>query len=200
MERLTKRDTDGQAMMDCEKCKADWTGKHGKPMDDCTALYCRNRLKDRLAAYEDTGRTPEEVTALGSLFDYALEESKTLTEQLALLNCLRELAEADKDGRLVVLPCKVGDTVWAASGKIIKCEIDEIYLCDSGEIEFLVSFNCDGADCKRCPFNNWTQDCSGECYCDCEYGNGSFKDSDIGKTIFLTREAAEKALEAMKDG
>ena len=200
MERLTKRDTDGQAMMDCEKCKADWTGKHGKPMDDCTALYCRNRLKDRLAAYEDTGRTPEEVTALGSLFDYALEESKTLTEQLSLLNCLRELAEADKDGRLVVLPCKVGDTVWAASGKIIKCEIDEIYLCDSGEIEFLVSFNCDGADCKRCPFNNWTQDCSGECYCDCEYGNGSFKDSDIGKTIFLTREAAEKALEAMKDG
>ena len=30
MERLTKRDTDGQAMMDCQKCKADWTGKHGK--------------------------------------------------------------------------------------------------------------------------------------------------------------------------
>lgn len=29
MERLTKRDVDGQAMMDCEKCKADWTGKHG---------------------------------------------------------------------------------------------------------------------------------------------------------------------------
>lgn len=26
--------------------------------------------------------------------------------------CLRELAEADRDGRLVVLPCKVGDTVY----------------------------------------------------------------------------------------
>jgi hypothetical protein len=25
---------------------------------------------------------------------------------------LRELAKADKDGRVVVLPCKVGDTVW----------------------------------------------------------------------------------------
>lgn len=36
-ERMTKRDTDGQAMMDCEKCKADWAGKHGKPMADCTA-------------------------------------------------------------------------------------------------------------------------------------------------------------------
>lgn len=61
MERLTKRGTDGQAMMDCEKCKADWTGKHGKPMADCTALYCRNRLKDRLAAYEDRECAPEEV-------------------------------------------------------------------------------------------------------------------------------------------
>lgn len=26
-ERMTKRGTDGQAMMDCEKCKADLTGK-----------------------------------------------------------------------------------------------------------------------------------------------------------------------------
>lgn len=38
---------------------------------------------------------------------------------------LEELAEADKDGRLVVLPCKVGDTVWyeeygIANGKLIK--------------------------------------------------------------------------------
>lgn len=88
MERLTKRDTDGQAMMDCEKCKADWTGKHGKPMADCTALYCRNRLLDRLVAYED-------IAELCGGFDR-----------------LRELAEADKDGRVVILPCKVGDTVW----------------------------------------------------------------------------------------
>lgn len=65
MERLTKRDTDGQAMMDCEKCKADWTGKHGKPMVDCTALYCRNRLKDRIAAYEDKVlRFKEELHAM----------------------------------------------------------------------------------------------------------------------------------------
>lgn len=64
MERLTKYDTDGQAMMDCQKCEADWTGKHGKPMVDCTALYCRNRLKDRLAAYEETELTPEEVLSM----------------------------------------------------------------------------------------------------------------------------------------
>lgn len=70
------------------------------------------QMADRLAAYEDTRREPEEVTALGKLFDYALKESKTLTEQLTLLKHIRELAEADKDGRVVVLPCKVGDTVW----------------------------------------------------------------------------------------
>lgn len=70
------------------------------------------QMADRLAAYEDTGREPEEVTALGKLFDYALKESKTLTEQLTLLHHIRELAEADKDERVVVLPCKVGDTVW----------------------------------------------------------------------------------------
>lgn len=60
-ERMTKYDIDGRAVMDCKKCKADWMGKYGKPMIECTALYCRNRLKDRLAAYEDTGLTPEQL-------------------------------------------------------------------------------------------------------------------------------------------
>ena len=67
---------------------------------------------ERLAAYEDTGLTPKEVTALGELFDYALKESKTLAEQLTLLHHIRELAEADKDRRVMVLPCKVGER-WA---------------------------------------------------------------------------------------
>ena len=103
MERLTKRDTDGQAMMDCEKCKADWTGKHGKPMVDCTALYCRNRLKDRLAAYEDTGLTPERCAE----FARADAEGRYIVmrdaEQEGVAR-LRELAEADKNGRVAVLP------------------------------------------------------------------------------------------------
>lgn len=98
MERLTKRDTDGQAMMDCEKCKADWTGKHGKPMVDCTALYCRNRLKDRLAAYEDTGLTPEQCESAKNIIDYAFSADTSKAERI------RELLKADKAGRLVVLP------------------------------------------------------------------------------------------------
>lgn len=97
MERLTKRDTDGQAMMDCEKCKADWTGKHGKPMADCTALYCRNRLKNRLAAYEDTGLTPEDCARATEIDDILLDEYYPSGR-------MRELIKADKDGRVIVLP------------------------------------------------------------------------------------------------
>ena len=157
-------------------------------------------MMDCLAAYEDTGLTPEKVLPKDKADEIALKLMRLADlESLCNYTRLRELAEADKDGRVVVLSCKVGDTVWAVSGKIIKCEIEETYLCDGGGIEYLVTFDCDGADCKGCPFNRWEQDCSGERYCECEYGCSSFKDGDIGKTVFLTREEAEAALEAMKN-
>ena len=170
IERQTKRDNDGQAMRDCEKCKADWTGKHGKPMDDCTALYCRNRLKDRLAAYEDRECAPEEVLPKDKADEIALKLMRLADlESLCSYTRLRELAEADKDGRLVVLPCKGGDTVYfELLGRIIEKQ------------EFsIVSFS-----------NSTRIYCGGTS----EY----FRPEDIGKTFFLTREEAEKALEAMK--
>ena len=115
MERLTKRDTDGQAMMDCQKCEADWTGKHGKPMADCTALYCRNRLKDRLAAYEDSGCAPEEVLPKDKADEIALNLMRFADlESLCSYDRLREMAEADKDGRVVVLPNKPSSTITNA--------------------------------------------------------------------------------------
>lgn len=111
--RMTKRDTDGQAMMDCQKCEADWTGKHGKPMADCTALYCRNRLKDRLAAYEDSDCEPEEVLPKDKADEIALKLMRLADlESLCSYTRLRELAEVDKDERLVVLPCQVGTATY----------------------------------------------------------------------------------------
>ena len=160
-----------------------------------TAAWSYAELRGRLMQYEDTELTPEDVSALVK----GWSDLCTIVGECSGLDRVRALAEADRDGRLVLPPCKVGDTVWAASGKIIKCEIDEMYLCDGGGIEYLVTFDCDGADCKGCPFNRWEQDCSGERYCECEYGCSSFKDSDIGKTIFLTSEEAKAALKAMKD-
>lgn len=112
-ERLTKRDTNGQAMMDCQKCEADWTGKHGKPMAGCTALYCRNRLKDRLAAYEDSDCEPEEVLPKDKADEIALKLMRLADlESLCSYTRLRELAEVDKDERLVVLPCQVGTATY----------------------------------------------------------------------------------------
>lgn len=152
MERLTYRDKDGFPMM--KKCGGFKQGG-----------------VERLAAYEDTGRTPEEVTALGNLFDYVLEESKTLTGLLALLNRIRDLARADKDGRLVVLPCKVGDKLYRVfDGNISEHEVQNMkYFARQRRL---------GIDMT--PF---------------------FPDAGrfIGKTVFLTREEAEKALEAMKN-
>ena len=112
MERLTKYDTDGQAMMDCEKCKADWAGKHGKPMVDCTALYCRNRLKDRLAAYEDTGLTPELVQEIAELAIWIHENG---------LEKIKKWIKADKKGCLIIVdntprqvnPCDTCESGWA---------------------------------------------------------------------------------------
>ena len=161
MKRLTKYDTDGQAMMDCQKCEADWTGKHGKPMVDCTALYCRNRLKDRLAAYEDRGCAPEEVLPKDKADEIALKLMRLADlESLCNYTRLRELAEADKDGRLVVLPCKPGDTVYMISWRLNgRHEIEERV--------FSLTY---------------------------------FDPAKYGKDYFLSREEAEKALEAWKNG
>lgn len=103
------------------------------------------QMADRLAAYEDTGREPEEVTALGKLFDYALKESKTLTEQLTLLHHIRELAEADRNHQIVIRPCKIGDTVWAADTEpVIPLHVmaDAVYLegRHGGDYERLSNF------------------------------------------------------------
>ena len=160
MERLTKRDADGQAMMDCQKCEADWTGKHGKPMVDCTALYCRNRLLDRLVEYEDW-------------IDLC-----TIVGECGGISRLRELAEADKGGRLVVLPCKVGDTLYEVTGRKTISE----YRVKAIRVELF------------CVFIEW----------EIEKGFvwqslAGITQNEIGKTVFLTREEAEKALEAMEN-
>ena len=71
----------------------------------------QRQVWERLKAYEDTGLYPESVEALKlSMMGKAISE---ITEFDGLpIDRLRELAEADKDGRVLILPCKVGDTVW----------------------------------------------------------------------------------------
>ena len=92
-------------------------------------------------------------------------------------NRLRELAEADKDGRCVVLPCKVGDTVWRivrdGEPHITRDEVRDMYFAD---------------DMTPCV--------------ELVGGRVTFTEK-FGKTVFLSREEAEKALREMegkKDG
>lgn len=175
MERLTKYDTDGQAMMDCQKCEADWTGKHGKPMVDCTALYCRNRLKDRLAAYEETELTPEEVLSMKFEWCAMMDALNSIGGGYTRL---RELAEADRDGRLVVPPCKAGDTVYEVTSRKTISE----YRVKAIRVELF------------CTFIEW--DIVAGVVDKSIFG---VPVNEIGKTVFLTREEAKAALEAKKD-
>ena len=140
---------------------------------DCS----QKQVWERLKAYENTRRTPEEVTALGELFDYALKESKTLTEQLTLLKHIRKLAEADKDGRVVVLPCKVGDTVYFVNAKKILEFAVVGYAVDETGISWVYSEHVD----KTGHTNERT-----------------FSPDRFGKNTFFTREEAEKALAEME--
>lgn len=140
-------------------------------------------LYGRLKAYEDTGLYPESVEALKlSMMGKAISE---ITEFEGLpIDRLRELAEADKDGRVVVLPCKVGDTVWivGAVRKLYSAKV-RTFFCGhpsavrgrdpDGHIHMIRTTECD------------------------------IPMQEFGKTVFLSREEAEKALQEMegkKDG
>lgn len=136
---------------------------------DCIDCPSFDRLVESLAAYEDTGLTPENVEALKlSAMGKAIAE---ITEFDGLpIDRLLELAEADKDGRLVVMPCKVDDKLYRVfDGNISEHEVQNMkYFARQRRL---------GIDMT--PF---------------------FPDAGrfIGKTVFLSREEAEKALEAMK--
>ncbi len=133
-------------------------------------------MMDRLAAYEDSKLTPERCAE----FARADAEGRYIVmrdaEQEGVAR-LRELAEADRAGRLVVLPCKVGDIVWAnldGMRHTRKCVIEFANI--GSHITTIVFSTVDGLREQ--------------------YG---VNPCSFGKTVFLTREEAEKALEAMKD-
>lgn len=109
------------------------------------------------------------------------------------LDELSDLIKAKEEGRIIVPPCKVGDIVYAISeSRIEECRCDEICIYGNDNI-VMTEHNCD-YDCKGCPFSSWGQDYSGEHSCQGEYGVYSFNFKDFGKTVFLTREEAERAL------
>ena len=112
MERLTIRTASGAANIVYSGCLF----PDGK--EDYIAKSARRQLAiDRLAAYEDTGLNPEKIEHILDEYGRGLTLRASVGERLEIvreipIDRLRELAEADRDGRCVVLPCKIGDIVW----------------------------------------------------------------------------------------
>lgn len=130
MERLTKRLPDGKAVMDCDSCEQ-------KKDKQCTFYECRASLIKRLAAYEDTGLTPEEVER--SKLEIEAECVKAIARMYGIdINRLRKVAEADRDGRCVVLPCKVGaymiDQIFPERPRLMKNVRPSIVYVSKGAI------------------------------------------------------------------
>ena len=123
---------------------------------DCS----QKQVWERLKQYEDTGLTPERCAE----FARADAEGRYIVmrdaEQEGVAR-LRELAEADKDGRVLILPCKLGTKVYR-----IRYEIADYP--DDPELEIATT-----------------------------WFTPEYRD-DIGKTVFLSREEAEKALQEME--
>lgn len=96
---------------------------------------------------------------------------------------LRELAEADKGGRVIILPCKVGNTVYTNN---------RVLGTDGTVYDDVCARKIKGYGGNA--LNEVWLIASGE-YCDF-----SIFPSEFGKTVFLTREEAERAVEGRKDG
>ena len=117
----------------------------------------------RLKAYEDTGLMPEEITAMR----HTLEEYHRTADPLL---------SAKAQGRVVVLPCKVGDKIYRIqkyfNDATLQSEI-KVKACIVGSV------SVDSMMTDDMVFLSFDR---------------------IGKTVFFTREDAEKALEGMRNG
>ncbi len=151
----------------------------------CRELPCQHdnnctqkQVWERLKQYEDTELTPEDLKAP---FTWV-----TITNMVAKLALgvepgrLLELAEADKDGRVVVLPCNVGDTVYATFGHKAEerrvVEFDVVACKSLGPVVHAAL----AADQQVTMSVRW--------------------DLVVDKTVFLTRKDAEAALKGEENG
>lgn len=175
MERLTKHSK--QTSHENGVCCTHFYGPECLEVGGNCAMNCKweEAAWSRLAAYEDTELTPEEI-------DMDHEAAETL-RQLCRgcdLDWLEKLAEADKDGHVVVLPVKPVLTPILSS---------MLYIIEDGDIYEDALYEAVVGMSENGKMNVVYTTLSDQI---------TFEQADIGKTVFLTREEAEKALEAMK--
>ncbi len=170
MERLTKRLSSGASDYNYpESCYFD----DNSGPDRIAQSAFRQRCVERLADYEDKRLTPEEVSTLVKDWN----DLCTIVGECSGITRVKALAEAEKEGRLVVLPCKVGDMLYEVTGR----KTISVYKVKAIRVELFGLF-IEWDIVEGFVWQSLTGINAGE----------------IGKTVFLTREEAEKALEAMK--
>lgn len=138
---------------------------------------CTQRLVwERLKAYEDTGLSPQACAE-------AREIEETLSGCDYSISRMVELMKADVEGRVLIPPCKVGETIYfARANPILQYKVTGYEMGEASILQVRSK------------------------HVDKETGltfNFTFRPSSIGKTVFFTREEAEKALQEMegkKDG
>ena len=167
MERLTKRSHD--TTKENGVCCTHFHSSECFMVEGNCSAGCKweEAAWSRIADYEDTGLEPQEVISMQSEWGAMM----SVLNGIGSYDRLRELAEADRDGRLVMPPCKVGDTLFRVfAGEILEHKVRNMrYLAIQGR---------------------WDIDTTPFC---------SYVESSIGKTIFLTREEAKKALEGKRN-
>lgn len=120
-------------------------------------------LQDRLADYEDSGVTPERVVWMKEVIEIAFDYDKSRVERA------HELHVADKEGRVLILPCKRGDGIYICSaGRAWRFWVTDVSTLNGRTVLNVQGFGTIAAD-------------------------------DVGKTAFLSLEEAERALEEQKN-
>lgn len=147
-------------------------------------LIDADAAKIRFANYREDCINEDDINAANVFADVVseLDEFPTIDPVTAAAEALgmspdrlRELAQAEKEGRLVVLPCDVGDKLYDVTlGEVREKIVISLSMLLSKSVNHLVMHAEN--------FRNAVT---------------SYELQDIGKTVFLTREAAEAALDAM---
>lgn len=166
MERLTEWNGEQARHAYYPRCFEEPCYGSGCKIEDCPFEIA---ACERLAAYEDTGLEPEAVeTVKLALAAKHMVDLETLNN--TPISRLVELAEADKDGRVIVLPAKKGDTLYAVTRfGIEKRVVKEI----------------------AAPFFYNTYESSDRAALPTAIRN-------FGRTVFLTHEEAKKALQEIQ--
>ena len=106
MERLTEWNDEQPRNAYYPRCFEEPCYGGGCKIKDCPF---ETAVCDRLAAYEDTGLSPEKVSWMKEVVEAAFDNDTSRIERA------HNLHVTDKEGRVIVLPCKEGTTVYCIS-------------------------------------------------------------------------------------